>query len=68
MPVRGHRQRDRLENNPAPYRRILDAEYREFLFDYVDVLNVDGRWLTLRFSVNDTTADNCLFIEALSCR
>jgi len=63
-----NRLRDRLENDPAPYRRFRDSEDPEFLFDYIDVLNVNGRWITIRFSVNDTTADNCLFVEAISCR
>jgi len=59
---------DRLENNPAPYRRIRDMDDPDFLFDYVDAVNVNGRWLTLRFSVNDTTAEDRLFVEAVSCR
>jgi hypothetical protein len=59
---------DRLENDPTPYRRIRDIDDPDFLFDYVDVLNIDGRWLTLRFSVNDTTAAGYLFIEAVACR
>lgn len=62
------RLRDRLENNPGPYRRIRDMDDPEFLFDYVDAVNVNGRWLTLRFSVNDTRAEGYLFVEAVSCR
>jgi hypothetical protein len=63
-----NRLREQLEGNPTPYRRFRDAEDPEFLFDYVHALNVDGRWITLRFSVNDTTAEGYLFVEAVTCR
>jgi citrate lyase beta subunit len=59
---------DQLENNAAPYRRIRDMDEPDFLFDYVHVLYAGGRWLTLRFSVNDTTAAGQLFVEAVSWR
>ena len=62
------RLRDRLEDNPAPYRRFRDEEDPDFLFDYVDVVHVNDRWCTLRFSINDTTAEGYLFVDAVSCR
>jgi hypothetical protein len=63
-----NRLRDQLENNAAPYRKIRDPDDPEFLFDYVHALHVGDRWLTLRFSVNDTTAEGYLFVEAVACR
>jgi hypothetical protein len=62
------RLRDELGNNAAAYRRIRDMDDPEFLFDYVHALHTGGRWLTLRFSVNDTTAEGYLFVEAVSGR
>jgi hypothetical protein len=62
------RLRDELTNNAAPYRRIRDLDDPDFLFDYVHALHTGGRWLTLRFSVNDTTAAGYLFVEAVSGR
>jgi len=62
------RLRDRLETDPSQYRRIRDMDDPDFLFDYVDVVHFDGRWRTIRFSVNDTTAEGHLFVEAVSCR
>ena len=59
---------DQLQNNAAPYRRIRDMDDPEFLFDYVHALHVGDRWLTIRFSVNDTTAAGYLFVEAVSWR
>jgi hypothetical protein len=63
-----NRLRDQLENNAAPYRRIRDLDEPEFLFDYVHTLFVGERWVTLRFSVNDTTAEGYLFVEAVAGR
>lgn len=37
------RLRDRLETDPSQYRRIRDMDEPDFLFDYVDVIHVDGR-------------------------
>jgi len=62
------RLRDELGNNAAAYRRIRDMDDPDFLFDYVHALHTGGRWLTLRFSVNDTTAPGYLFVEAVSGR
>ena len=57
-----------LENHWHSYRRIRDMDDPDFLFDYVQALHVGGRWLSLRFSVNDTTAEGYLFIEAVAGR
>ena len=63
-----NRLHDQLQNNAAPDRSIRDMDDPEFLFDYVHALYVGDRWLTLRFSVNDTTATGYLFVEAVSWR
>ena len=62
-----NRLHDQLGNNSAPYRRLRDLEDPD-LFDYVDARYVSGRWLFLRFSVNDVRAEGYLFVEAVSCR
>jgi len=56
---------DQLENHPDSHRRKRDEEDLD-LFDYVYVLYANRRWITIRFSVNDTRAQDYLFVEAVS--
>jgi hypothetical protein len=58
---------DQLENHVERYRSRRDAE-DEALFDY-DVHLFDGAgWHTLRFSVDDSIADDRFFVVAVSHR
>ncbi len=60
------RLREQLENRYDFYRNRRDPQDQD-LFDYILFLaEADGRWHTLRFSVDDRQATGYLFVVAVS--
>jgi hypothetical protein len=55
-----------LGNHSARYRGRRDPEDPDHLFDYAIGMYLGGRFRVFRFSVNDTMADDRLFVEAVS--
>lgn len=57
-----------LGNHADRYKRNRDQDDPDFLFNYPHSLYVGPRWVTFRFSVNDSTAPGLLIVEAVACR
>ncbi len=49
------------------HRKRRDPDDPDFLFDYPLYFCDGENWITMRFSVNDTTAAGYLFVVAVSC-
>ncbi len=58
--------REQLENNYEKHRGRRDPEDPSLFDYYIRVLDVDNKWHTLRFSVDDSTAAGYLLIAAVS--
>jgi hypothetical protein len=56
---------DQLENHVHVHRRSRDAEDSD-LFNYVHLIYANQRWNRLLFSVNDTRAQDYLFVESVT--
>jgi hypothetical protein len=56
---------DQMANHVQVHRRKRDANDPD-LFDYVHSFYANHRWNRLRFSVNDTRAQDHVFVEGVS--
>jgi hypothetical protein len=60
-----NRLRYDLENHAQMFRNLRDPEDQDNFFYAISVFS-NGKWRHLHFTVNDTRATGCLFVDEVS--